>query len=380
VLGPTTGGVRSYDELRGAEHADAGDVAVRGSEPALLLFTSGTTGYPKGALLSHDGVAAIAHASISCDGLSPRDRMVLGMPLAFTGALVTQLVPIVAAGCSMVLRDTIDGDQLLDDIERYGITYSYGVPLFYERMARSPGFAEADLSTLRGAKSGGAPIAPWLLDTFNARGVAMVAAYGLTEAGGLSLQLAGSLAESKLGSVGCPVLGMQARVVGDDGQDLPAGQPGELLLKGPCLMLGYWEDEDATGAAIVDGWLRTGDHASIDEDGYFTIVGRKTDMLISGGLNVYPAEIERVLESHPDVKAVAVVGAPDERWGEMAVAFVVSERRDLTLEELLTFCSDRLADYKRPRRLVVVDDLPRTMSGKIKKADLRAEAMTAGTP
>ncbi len=375
-LGPERPGSRSYAALAATAAPADDEVTVSGDQPVLLMFTSGTTGYPKAALLSHANVSAIAQASTACDALRPGDRMVLGMPLAFTGALVTQCLPIVAAGCSMVLRDSMDGDTLLDDIERHGVTYAYGVPLFYERIASSARFSSADLSTWRGAKSGGAPVPQAVLQTFNARGVTMVSAYGLTEAGGFNLQLHGSRALDKLGSVGVPVPGMRAKVVDAAGRDVGTGEVGELLLSGPSVMIGYWRDPEATAAVLRDGWLSTGDQAVVDEDGFFSIVGRKNDMLISGGLNVYPAEVERVLAAHPDVTAVAVVGAPDERWGEMPVAFVVAQRPELTLEELRHHCTGLLADYKRPRRLVLVDELPLTLSGKVRKAALRTWALS----
>jgi fatty-acyl-CoA synthase len=265
--------------------------------------------------------------------------------------------------------------RVLDDIEGNGVTFIGVVPLILERMAAEPDFARRDLSGLRVAKVGGATVPEHLIRIYNDRGVGLVNAYALTEGSGLNLELQAHEALRKLGSVGIPLLGQEARVVNADGGAADPGEPGELLLAGSTVMKEYWRNPEATAAALRDGWLHTGDVASVDSEGYFRIVDRAKDMIISGGINIYPAEIEAVLGQHPDVAEIAVVGVPDQTWGEAPVACVVTTgNRGLTLEQLNAFAEGSLARFKRPRALVLRDaPLPRSMSGKILKRELRSE-------
>jgi fatty-acyl-CoA synthase len=213
-----------------------------------------------------------------------------------------------------------------------------------------------------------------LIRIYTDRGVGLVNAYALTEGSGLNLELQAHQALRKLGSVGIPLLGQEARVVNASGGAADPGEPGELLLAGSTVMKEYWRNPAATAETLRDGWLHTGDVASVDSEGYFRIVDRAKDMIISGGINIYPAEIEAVLGQHPDVAEIAVVGVPDEKWGEAPVACVVTGNRGLTLEQLNAFAEGSLARFKRPRQLVLRDaPLPRSMSGKILKRELRSE-------
>ncbi|MDT9591650.1 AMP-binding protein [Nocardioides zeae] len=364
---------RGFDELRGHGRLER-DLDVSPEDPLMICYTSGTTGRAKGAVLTHANMEGVAASAIAVDALGYADRAVVTVPLAFTGAGVSFAIPFLRCGGSILVRDGFDPARLLDDIEHHGVSFVGVVPVILERLAAEPGFADRDLSGLRVAKAGGAAVPEHLLRLYHDRGVGLVNAYGLTEGSGLNLELQAHEALRRLGSVGQPLWGQEARVVGADGRDCAPGEPGELLLGGTCVLKEYWRNPAATADTIRDGWLHTGDLATVDEDGYFRIVDRSKDMIISGGLNVYPAEVESALASHPDVVEVAVVGVPDERWGETPVACVVSANPDLGLADLTSHVEASLATYKRPTRLELRHEpLPRGMSGKILKRELRAE-------
>ena len=272
----------------------------------------------------------------------------------------------------MVIERDVTPERLLDLVGHGGVTMLKLVPVFYQLMAASPAFGRCDLSRLRTATFGGAPAALELLRVYQDRGVGLSSAYGLTEGCGYNLGLPAEDAFDWVGWAGLPLPFQRCRVVGDDGRELPPGEVGELVIAGPCVTPGYWGDPHAIAAVIRDGWLHTGDLAVASERGYYKIVDRKKDMIISGGFNVYPAEIERVLSAHPAVTEVAVVGVPDERWGETPLACVVSKDPGLTLASLAEFSAGELADYKRPRRLRLLAELPRNSNGKVIKQQLRS--------
>lgn len=369
-------GRRSFSELQthGVVEDDEG---VSPEDPLMICYTSGTTGKSKGAVLTHANMEGVSASAIAVDALTCEDRAIVAVPLAFTGAGVSFAIPFLRCGGSILIRHEFVPSRVLDDIEQRGVTFIGVVPVILERLAAEPDFAARDLTGLRIAKSGGAVVPEHLIRTFIERGVGLVNAYGLTEGSGLNLELPAHEALTRVGSVGIPLLGQSARVVGPDGTDCAPGEPGELLLAGTCVLKEYWGDPVATAETIRDGWLHTGDLATVDEEGYFRIVDRSKDMIISGGLNVYPAEVEAVLSEHPHVVEVAVVGVPDPQWGETPVACVVSDDPSLDLDQLTAFVSGSLATYKRPRRLVLrTTPLPRGMSGKILKRELRAELLS----
>jgi fatty-acyl-CoA synthase len=275
------------------------------------------------------------------------------------------------AGASMVIERDVTPERLLGLVDHGGVTMLKLVPVFYQLMAASPAFGDCDLSGLRTATFGGAPAPLELLRLYQDRGVGLSSAYGLTEGCGYNLGLASEEAFDWVGWAGLPLPFQRCRVVDDDGFAVAPGEVGELVIAGPCVMRGYWRDPEATSAVLRDEWLHTGDLAVTSERGYYKIVDRKKDMIISGGLNVYPAEVERVLSAHPKVAEVAVVGVPDERWGETPLACVVSTDPALTLAELVRFSASELADYKRPRRLRLLAELPRNSNGKVIKQQLR---------
>ena len=364
---------RALDVLR--QHGEVRrEDDIRDSDAAMICYTSGTTGRSRGAVLTHGNMAGVAASAISVDGLTYHDRAIVAVPLAFTGAGVSFAVPLMRCGGSILIRRELEPARALDDIEHHGVTFIGVVPLVLERLAAEPDFAERDLSGLRIVKSGGAVVPEHLIRLYQSRGVGMVNAYGLTEGSGLNLELQAHEATARLGSVGIPLMGQEAKVVDADGNEAAPGEPGELLLGGDCVMREYWRDPESTARTLRDGWLHTGDVATVDEDGYFRIVDRSKDMIISGGINIYPAEVEAVLSAHPDVLEVAVIGVPDETWGETPVACVVSSNPDLDIAALHEFSKDQLARYKQPRRLILrPEPLPRGMSGKILKRELRAD-------
>lgn len=375
---PPEGG-RALDELR-RHGLLVDDLDVHPEDPLMICYTSGTTGKAKGAVLTHANMEGVAASAIAVDALGFHDRAIVTVPLAFTGAGVSFAIPFLRCGGSIVIRNEFDPARLLDDIETLGVTFIGVVPVILERLAAEPRFAETDLSGLRVAKVGGAAVPEHLLRLYHSRGVGLVNAYGLTEGSGLNLELQSHEALRRTGSVGLPLWGQEAKVVDETGRECAPGEAGELLIGGTCVLKEYWRNPTATAATIRDGWLHTGDLATVDEDGYYRIVDRSKDLIISGGLNIYPAEIESVLAEHPDVLEVAVVGVPDERWGETPVACVVSSNPGLDLAALNEHAAASLATYKRPRRLELLDKpLPRGMSGKILKRELRAELLAAAS-
>ena len=340
----------------------------------LLVYTSGTTGTPKGALLTH---ANCFWTNLSFDrvaGLAAEDTVLQVLPQFHVGGWNVQ--PLLAwwKGATVVLEPTFEPARALGLIAEKHVTTMMGVPATYLFMAQEPGFAKADLWTLRRAVVGGAPMPESLLETWHARGIEIVQGYGLTEAAPNVLCLTPEDAKRKLGFAGKPYPHVEVALRdADTGAFLDGAATGELVVRGPNVFAGYWRNDEATAAALTDGWLSTGDVAERDEEGFYRIAGRIKDMVISGGENVYPAEIEDVLHAHPDVVEAAVVGVPDERWGEACAAFVVLRAgATTTAEALAEHCGSRLARFKVPKTFTVVDELPRSSMGKVSKDELRA--------
>jgi fatty-acyl-CoA synthase len=338
---------------------DALDAAVDDDGTLLLVYTSGTTGRPKGAQLTHANCFWTNVGFDLATGVRGDDVVLQVLPQFHCGGWNVQ--PLLAwwKGALVVLERSFDAQRCLELIERKRVTTMMGVPAIYQFMAEEPAFDEADLSSLRTAVVGGAPMPEALLARWQERGVAIVQGYGLTEAAPNVLCLPPEDAVRKAGWAGKPYPFVDVRL----------SPEGELHVRGPNVFAGYWRNPEATAAAFDDGWLRTGDVAERDEEGNYRIRGRFKDMYISGGENVYPAEVEAVLHEHPAVVDAAVVGVPDERWGESGVAFVVT-RAELTAEELRDWCGDRLARYKVPRDIRFLDELPRSAMNKVLKDDL----------
>jgi len=377
-IGLAEGFGTTFADLRGDQTADPA-VDVAADDLAYICYTSGTTGTPKGAMLSHGNVLAMSHNRILADNLTTTSRVYLPFPLSFTGGLVSMWAPTYVGGATLVLDRHVDPTRTLQMIQDQAITNFSAVPVIWEMLVNHPNLADYDLASLTIIGSGGAAVPAALLERLQAAGLPMSQGYGLTEGAGMNCWLNAADAERKLGSCGQPMMHTRARTVDPDAEnelvDVADGEVGELILSGPEIMLGYWNDPDATAQTLVEGWLRTGDLARIDDEGYVFIVDRSKDMLISGGLNVYPAEIEAVLAGIDGVAECAVIGVPDEKWGETPAALIgAAPDVDLDPTALAAVCRDNLADYKRPRFIVLRDEpLPRGMSGKVLKRQLRDE-------
>ena len=346
--------------------------ACRPDDPYCLLYTSGTTGRPKGVITPHRMVAWNAYNTVACWQLSEDDVSPIFTPLYHAGGLGAFLMPILLAGGTIVLHREFDPTEVWKVIEEERCTVVLGVPTIWKMLADAPEFATADLSSVRWFISGGAPMPRHLVGIFRDRGVVMRQGYGLTEVGVNCFAMSDEEAWAKAGSIGRPLMFTEARVVDEGGQVLPADEVGELCFRGPHVSSGYWNNLEATSEALdKSGWFHTGDMARCDEDGFFYIAGRAKDMFISGGVNVYPAEIENVLLQHASLADAAVVGVPHATWGEVGVAFVVpAEGEEVTPEDLGSFVGDRLARYKIPKEFRIVDVLPRTPYGKVVKGEL----------
>jgi fatty-acyl-CoA synthase len=338
-----------------------------------LLYTSGTTGKPKGVMIPQRMVAWNGYNTAASWQLREDDVSPIYTPLYHAGGLFAFLVPIFTIGGTIVLHKGFDTAEVWRTIEREQCTVVLGVPTIWKLLLEAPEFHSVDLRHVRFLISGGAPLPEYLIDAYQARGVAFKQGYGLTEVGVNCFAMTIEESARKKGSIGKPLMFTEARLVDESGQQVAEGEVGELLLRGPHVSLGYWKNPEATAAAIDPaGFFHTGDLARRDAEGFFSVAGRKKDMLISGGVNVYPAEIEAELLLHPGVQDAAVAGAPDPKWGEVGVAFVVS-RPGVTLDgaALAAHLEGRLARYKIPRDFVFVEALPRTPYGKVVKSELQ---------
>jgi fatty-acyl-CoA synthase len=346
-------------------------VPVRADDPWVICYTGGTTGSPKGALLTHGNIVWNAVNTVTGWGLDASDVAILNAPLFHTGGLNVFTAPLVLAGGASIVCAGFDPDQVFDLLERAGATLCFGVPTMFAALQQHPRWAKADFSRLKLLISGGAPCPLPIFEAFWARGVAFRTGYGLTEAGPNTFGLPDAEVRRKPGAVGYPLPFVELQITRADGSPCPDDEPGELLIRGPHVCAGYWGRPEETARAIVEGWLRTGDLASRDADGCYRIVGRLKEVIISGGENIYPAEVESVLCAHPAVAEAALIPAPDPTWGEVGIAVVVA-LSGATLEpaELLAFAGARLARYKLPRRVLLADTLPKTGAGKIDKQAL----------
>ena len=340
-------------------------------DPWGIYYTGGTTGLPKGAVMTHGNVTWNSVNTITSWGINGQHKAALQLPFFHIGGPMIFMVPMVHAGGATILCSGFDPDETFNLVEHAGITHYVAVPTMFQMLQEHPRWEEADFSKLELVISGGAPCPLPIMEKFWARGVDFKMGYGLTEASGNNFWLPPELVQQKIGSVGYPIFHIDMKVIGQDGTECADGQEGELLIRGPHVVAGYWRNPAATAETIRDGWLHTGDIAVRDEDGCFSILGRSKEMFISGGENVYPAEIESVLLAHPEVLEAAVVGVPHETWGEVGRAYVVvSDGYDE--EKLRAFLAERLARYKLPRKIIVLDALPLTAIGKIDKKLLQS--------
>lgn len=342
--------------------------------PVLLVYTSGTTGRPKGVVLTQDALEWNALHSIEAHEITSADRVLTVLPMFHVGGLNIHTTPALRAGASVVLHRRFDPVRALRAIAEERPTLFLAVPQVSLAMTGHPDWAKTDLSSLRMVTAGSSIIPDTVIRPWLDRGVPLTQVYGLTESAPVAICLRREDAWRKRGSCGKPVGGCRAQIVDAAGEDVGANAAGEILLSGPNLFREYWNDPATTAETLVDGWLRTGDLGHRDEEGFFYVDDRLKDVVISGGENVYCAELENVLVECPAIVEAAVVGRSDERWGEVPVAYVVPRESGLTEECVMALFEGRLARFKHPRDVVFVDRLPRNVMGKVLKDELRARS------
>lgn len=365
-------GALSFDALCAGPLSDSLPGPSDPDSLAVLIYTSGTTGRPKGAMLSHRNLLTNALACAEVIDVSSDDAFLTVLPLFHSfGATVCMLLPM-TLGAHVVVLPRFSPNEVLQAFGAYGITIFAGVPAMYGVLLNVRDISSVNTESLRLCVTGGAPCPPKLIAGFQERfGTQLIEGYGPTEASP-AVTVTPPTGPQKVGSAGPPIPGVEVRIADDDGKWLPVGEIGEICVSGPNVMQGYWDAPEATAETIVDGWLLTGDMGHLDEDGYVYIVDRKKDMVIVGGLNVYPREVEDVIYQLPEVADCAVIGVPSERRGEDVKAYVVlKEGQSLTEDDVIAHCGEHLGSYKVPRTVEFAEDLPRSGTGKILKRALR---------
>lgn len=345
---------------------------VDSSTLALLIFTSGTTGVPKGVMLDHANIDAMAEMSRQAMQLQADDRCLLILPLFHVnGIMVSVLMPLLA-GASVVIAEKFDPHSFFDTVERHRPTFFSAVPTIYTMLAALPDDVRPDTSSVRFGICGAAPASAELLSRFEARyGFPLIEGYGLSE-GTCASTINPVTGPRRAGTVGIAFPRQRIRIIDEAGTEVATGVDGEVIIAGPNIMRGYLGRPDETARVIIDGWLHTGDIGHLDADGYLTLVGRSKDMIIRGGENIYPKEIEDVLTSDPAVLDAAVIGIPDDKWGETVAAYVQPRPgHSINIQELHRICASKLAGYKRPTSITVMDAIPKNPVGKTDKALLR---------
>ena len=364
----------AYEQALAAASDKPALEALTHDDLSAIMYTSGTTGRPKGALITH------AMNFYNCvnigfpSRISPDTVHLVVLPLFHTGGLNCYANPVLHAGGTILIMREFEPGAALDIIAdpELGLTHFFGVPAHYQFMMQHPKFETTDLSRIQMSGVGGAPCPLAILDAWLGRGVPLVQGWGMTETGPTGTLLDVADARRKTGSAGKPVMHVEIRIVDEDGRDVPADSNGELIIRGPSITPGYWNNPEASKEAFLDGWLRTGDAARMDEEGFVTIVDRWKDMYISGGENVYPAEVESVIYQLPEIAEAAVIGVPDARWGEVGKAIVVVKQgMTLDADALIAHCLANLAKFKVPASVAVIDALPRNATGKVLKWELR---------
>ena len=348
------------------------DSEVTLDDGQFIMYTSGTTGKPKGAVLTHGNTQWNAVNSIHAYPMDKADIAICCAPLFHIGALAVSAIPNLYGGAKIIIQRMFDPIGVLKLIEDNKANSMFGIPVMFLFISQMPDFEKTDFSTIRYFLAGGSPCPKPLIDTYLKKGVQFAQGYGMTEtAPGISA-LMPEEALGKLGSCGKALFHLAMKIVDLQGKEVKQGEMGEILVKGPNVIKEYWRRPEETAKNIVDGWLYTGDMGYEDEEGYLYIMDRRKDMFISGGENVYPAEVEDVLMGLPQVADAGVIGIPDEKWGESGMAILVkAPETEVTETEIIELCKQKLAKYKVPKKVAFVDELPRTLTGKILKKDLR---------
>lgn len=363
------------DELAAASAAEPQRPPLNGEDPHCILYTSGTTGRPKGAIIPHRQVLWNCINTVVSWSLTSEDISPVFTPLFHAGGLFAFMTPLLYLGGKILLARRFDAEESLCAILDERCTVILGVPTLFQTWMESPSFAEADFSHVRFFISGGAPCPPSLMEAWReAKGIVFRQGYGLTEVGPNCFTMTDEESVPKTGAVGKPIFHSQMRLIGEGGDDVTLGETGELIIKGPHVCSGYWRNPEATADALRDGWFHTGDMARQDEDGFFYIAGRFKDMIISGGENIYAAEVEAVFLEHPAVAEAALIGKPDSKWGEVGLMIVVLDKgQSATEDELRQHCQTQLARYKAPKQIIFADALPYSPYGKVIKAELKKQ-------
>jgi fatty-acyl-CoA synthase len=362
----------AFDALLSSAHGDGCNLHTDLTHPLLIVYTSGTTGRPKGAVLRQEALLWNGVMSQHMHDLTSDDHVLTVLPFFHVGGLNIQTTPALHHGATVTIHSRFVPDATLSTIARERPTLTVLVPATIQAVTEHPDWASTDLSSLKAVSTGSTTVPPHLIERFVARGVPVLQVYGSTETCPVAVytRLGGDLA--RVGSTGLAGLCCEAAVVDDAGNELPPHMPGEIAVRGPNVFSEYWGNEEATREALHDGWYRTGDIGLRDADGYFWVHDRKKNLIISGGENIYPAELERVLLEHPDVRECAVIGRPDPRWDEIPVAYVIRRAGcSVEAEALKAHVLTQLARFKVPREIVFVDDLPRTALGKVQHFMLR---------
>ncbi|WP_442599612.1 acyl-CoA synthetase [Neobacillus sp. D3-1R] len=344
---------------------------IRDDTPLLMIYTGGTTGKPKGVVLTNQSVLWNGMNTVLSWNLSSDDITLTYIPMFHTGGLNALTVPVLLTGGTVVIADQFEPKKAIEYLKRYRCTIVLFVPTMYHMIIQLEEFQEAEFPDMKTFLSGGAPCPHEIYEAFWEKSLFFKEGYGLTEAGPNNFFIDPKEAHVKKGSVGRPMLFNNIKLMKDHGQEAEVDEVGEIWIKGNHCFYEYWNNQEATKNTFINGWLCTGDLAKKDKDGYFYIVGRKKDMIITGGENVYPLEVEQWLLTHSMVDEVAVVGLPDQKWGEMVTAFVVLKNKNsISEDELITYCSHKLGKYKIPKSFYFIEQLPKTHVGKIDKKAL----------
>ncbi|HEX4668725.1 MAG TPA: long-chain fatty acid--CoA ligase [Solirubrobacterales bacterium] len=362
----------SFAAMLAEQQPSTGLADTDASDTAVILYTSGTTGKPKGAELTHSNLLRNADVSSrTTSEIAAGDVVFGGLPLFHSFGQTVSMNASLMVGACLTLVPKFDPGEALATMQRDGVTHFYGVPTMYGALLHHPGREDYDTSTLRICITGGASMPVEVLRGFEeAFGAIVLEGYGLSETSPVSSSNHPDR-ERKPGSIGTPLEGVEMRVVDEDDNEVAQGEVGEIVIRGHNIMKGYWQRPDATAEAMRGGWFHSGDMARVDDEGYFYIVDRKKDLIIRGGYNVYPREVEEVLYEHPKIREAAVIGVPHDQWGEeIGAAVVVHEGEELAPEEVSAYVKERIAAYKYPRLVWFVDELPKGPTGKILKREI----------